>query len=30
MEACEYFCAMYGDMFREFNEIKAGQSAAVS
>jgi len=30
MEACEYFCAMYGDIFREFNEIKEAQSASVS
>jgi DNA-binding PadR family transcriptional regulator len=30
MEACEYFCSMYGEMFREFNAIKAGQVAPVS
>jgi len=30
MAACEYFCTVYGDMFREFNEIKAELAAAVS
>ncbi len=30
LEACEYFCTVYGDMFREYSEIKAGQTATVS
>ena len=30
MEACEYFCSVFGDMFREYNEIKADQAAPVS
>jgi DNA-binding PadR family transcriptional regulator len=30
MEACEYFCTVFGDMFREYNQIKADQAATVS
>ena len=30
MEACEYFCTVFGDMFREYNQIKADQAAPVS
>lgn len=30
MAACEYFCSVFGDMFREFNEIKAQEAAAVA
>ena len=30
IEACEYFFTVYGAMFREYNEIKAEQSAPVS
>ena len=26
MEACEYFCTVFGDMFREYNQIQAEQS----
>ena len=25
MEACEYFCSVFGDIFREYNQIKAQQ-----
>ena len=27
MEACEYFCTVFGDMFREYNQMKAEQAA---
>jgi DNA-binding PadR family transcriptional regulator len=30
MEACEYFCTVFGDMFSEYNQIKADQAATVS
>jgi DNA-binding PadR family transcriptional regulator len=25
MEACEYFCSVFGDMFKEYNRIKTEQ-----
>ena len=30
LEACEYFFTVYGEMFKEYSEIKAEQAAPVS
>jgi PadR family transcriptional regulator PadR len=29
MEACEYFCTAFGDIFREYNQIKSDHQDAV-
>ena len=25
MEACEYFCTVFGDIFREYNQLQTGE-----
>ncbi len=30
MEACEYFCTVFGEVFEEYNQIKADQVAATA
>ena len=27
MEACEYFCSVFGDMFKEYHQLRAEQTA---